>query len=220
MKTPPALFLLFLASASLAAPQTSSPPIGGSGSSTENDVTNDAPCKALTVIFARGTSEPGNVGTVAGPPFFEALQSAVGANMVALQGVNYSASWDGAFEGGDPTGSSTMASLVGQAIKQCPDTKVVLSGYSQGAQLVHNSAKQLSSALTADISSVIVFGDPDNGQAVGSIPTSKVDSFCASGDTVCDGAGIGAGITSAHLTYGQDADQAAAFVAEAAGLSS
>ena len=114
MKTPPALFLLFLASASLAAPQTSSPPIGGSGSSTENDVTNDAPCKALTVIFARGTSEPGNVGTVAGPPFFEALQSAVGANMVALQGVNYSASWDGAFEGGDPTGSSTMASLVGQ----------------------------------------------------------------------------------------------------------
>ena len=42
---------------------------------------------------------------------------------------------------------------VDKAIKQCPDTKVVLSGYSQGAQLVHNSAKQLSSALTADISS-------------------------------------------------------------------
>ena len=64
---------------------------------------------------------------------------------------------------------------------------------------------------------MVVFGDPDNGQAVGSIPASKVDSFCATGDTVCDGAGIGGGITSAHLTYGQDASQAAAFVAEAAG---
>ena len=117
MKTSASLSLLLLASTALAAPQTGFPPtspVGGSGSSTENDVTNDAPCKDLTVIFARGTSEPGNVGSVAGPPFFQALQSAVGADKVALQGVDYSASLSGALEGGDPTGSSTMASLVGQ----------------------------------------------------------------------------------------------------------
>lgn len=34
-----------------------------------------------------------------------------------------------------------------QAVTQCPNTKVVLSGYSQGAQLVHNAATQISSAV-------------------------------------------------------------------------
>ena len=98
------------------------------GSSTENDVVNKAPCKALTVIFARGTSESGNVGTVAGPPFFKALQGDL-PNQVALQGVDYAASWSGAFSGGDAAGSQTMASLVAQAISQCPNTQIVLSGY-------------------------------------------------------------------------------------------
>ena len=84
---------------------------------------------------------------------------------------------------------------------------------------MHNAAKQLSSTQTAAVSSAVVFGDPYNGQAIGSIPASKVDSFCASGDTVCDGAGLGGGgITSAHLSYGNDAGAAATFVQKAAGL--
>jgi len=36
---------------------------------------------------------------------------------------------------------------------QCPNTKVVLSGYSQGGQLVHKAAKQLSAAVAAKVSS-------------------------------------------------------------------
>jgi cutinase len=66
-------------------------------------------CKTYTVIFARGTTEPGNVGILVGPPFFEALKSAVGASAVTIQGVNsYTASIDGYLEGGDPTGSAAM----------------------------------------------------------------------------------------------------------------
>lgn len=65
---------------------------GGSGSSTANDVTNKAACKAITVIFARGTGESGNVGSVIGPPLLKALQSKVGAAKVAFQGVPYPAS--------------------------------------------------------------------------------------------------------------------------------
>lgn len=86
---------------------------GGSSSSTRNDVKNNAPCKPLTVIFARGTSEAGNVGSVAGPPFFKALDSAL-PSQVNVQGVDYAATWNGAFSGGDAAGSRTMASLVGQ----------------------------------------------------------------------------------------------------------
>lgn len=64
----------------------------GSGSSTENGITDKGACTPLTVIFARGTSEGGNVGTVAGPPFFSALRDAVGADKVTVQGVDYPAS--------------------------------------------------------------------------------------------------------------------------------
>jgi cutinase len=66
-------------------------------------------CKEYTVIFARGTTEPGNVGILVGPPFFDALNDAVGANNVMIQGVNdYSASVQGYLAGGDPKGSAEM----------------------------------------------------------------------------------------------------------------
>lgn len=82
---------LFLASSVHASPLAQS--FGGSSaSSTANDVTDDAPCKELTVIFARGTSEPGNIGSVIGPPLLSALQSNLGASNVAYQGVPYPAS--------------------------------------------------------------------------------------------------------------------------------
>ena len=66
-------------------------------------------CAEYTVIFARGTSEPGNVGILVGPPFFDALRSLVGSGNVNVQGVNdYSASVAGYIEGGDPVGSAEM----------------------------------------------------------------------------------------------------------------
>ncbi|KAL8741489.1 MAG: hypothetical protein Q9190_005911 [Brigantiaea leucoxantha] len=215
----PALFqlLLVFAAGGIASPLPSVEELVSRqyGGGTENDVTNQAPCKPLTVIFARGTSEGGNVGSVAGPPFFKALDSAL-PNQVNVQGVAYAATWNGAFSGGDAAGSQTMASLVGQAVSQCPSTQIVLSGYSQGGQLVHNAAKKLSADLTSKVSSVVIFGDPYNGQAVGSIPSSKVDEICASGDSICSrggssGGGGGAG-GSGHLSYGNYASQAAAFV--------
>lgn len=98
-------------------------------SDTENDLVDGSACKAVTVIFARGTSESGNVGSLAGPPFFAALATDIGADNLAVQGVDYAADIVGFLEGGDPTGSALMAQLVAQAQTQCPDTKVVMSGY-------------------------------------------------------------------------------------------
>ena len=46
-----------------------------------------------------------------------------------------------------------MAQLTARAMSQCPNTKVVMSGYSQGGQLVHKAAKQLSAAVAAKVSS-------------------------------------------------------------------
>ena len=63
-----------------------------SSGDTANDVADNTGCREVTVIFARGTSETGNVGTVAGPPMFKSLFNALGTSAVSAQGVDYPAS--------------------------------------------------------------------------------------------------------------------------------
>lgn len=82
-----------------------------------------------------------------------------------------------------------MASLINSASTKCPSAKLVLGGYSQGAQLVHNAATTLSAAVTAKIAAVVVFGDPNYGKAVGTVATSKVLSVCHAQDIICTGSG-------------------------------
>lgn len=84
----------------------------------------------MTVLFARGTTEIGNMGTVAGPPFVSALGAMAGAGNVAVQGIQYPADVPGFLVGGDKGGSALMAKMVGQVRAKCPDTKLVMAGYS------------------------------------------------------------------------------------------
>ena len=51
--------------------------LGVTGGTTDNDLLNGV-CKNLTLIFARGTTESGNVGGIVGPPFVNALVSMLG----------------------------------------------------------------------------------------------------------------------------------------------
>ncbi|KAJ3942062.1 uncharacterized protein N0V96_007551 [Colletotrichum fioriniae] len=179
---------------------------------TFNQLTDGTACRKVTLIWARGTTQSGNVGEAGseGPVFFNALAGLVGTSNLAVQGVDYPASILGFLAGGDAAGSTTMANLVARAVTQCPSTKIVMSGYSQGGQLVHNAASKLTAAQTARVSAVLIFGDPFDGQAVGSIPASKVKVICHDGDNICDGGII---ITADHRNYEQDAPAAAAFVA-------
>jgi hypothetical protein len=101
---------------------------------TRNDLVNGI-CAPVTVIFARGTLELGNVGSLAGPPFFNALADIIGGQNLAVQGVDYPGTIAGYLEGGDPAGAATLASLVNQAASQCPSTQIVLSGYRYGFAL-------------------------------------------------------------------------------------
>lgn len=67
------------------------------------------PCTEYTMVFARGTTEPGNVGILVGPPFISALKSLVGDSALTVQGVNnYGATIDEYLEGGDLAGSIEM----------------------------------------------------------------------------------------------------------------
>jgi cutinase len=97
-------------------------------SDTANDLKNGA-CKAVTVIFGRGSGQSGNIGTTVGIPFFNALAGKIGAANLAVQGVDYPATYEDAGNGGSTAGAQTLVSLVQLASTKCPNTKVVLSGY-------------------------------------------------------------------------------------------
>ena len=107
-------------------------------SNTENQLSL---CRPITVIFARGTIELGNVGRLAGPPFFNALDLEVGASNVAVQGVDYPATIAGYLEGGDKGGAAKLAALAEQAATQCPNTQIVLSGYRYAPRPSHSTSK-------------------------------------------------------------------------------
>ncbi|KAH0429729.1 cutinase [Colletotrichum camelliae] len=175
---------------------------------TQNGLQGGA-CANMIVVFARGTTERGNVGTIAGPPFFQALSAQVGGNL-EVQGIEYPADIPGFLAGGDANGSQEMATLTQQAITNCPNSAVIMSGYSQGGQLVHNGAAMMPAEMTAKVAGVVIFGDPLNGQAVQGVDASRTKVICHNGDNICEG---GNQIRRAHLTYGNDADEAASFAA-------
>lgn len=110
------------------------------------------------------------------------------------------------------SGGPVMASLVEQALKQCPNTTVVLGGYSEGAMAVHNAAGKLTAKQVA---AAVLFGDPLKMESVGRLASADVKEFCATGDPVCENGANGM----AHLTYGSDAKAAARFLVTASGVS-
>ncbi|THY96587.1 cutinase-domain-containing protein [Aureobasidium pullulans] len=182
---------------------------GGFGGSTKNDVTSGV-CKPVTYIFARGTTELANMGSTVGPALEKALESAFGANNVATQGVTYPADVAGAISGalnpGSAQGARTMASLTQQALSKCPDTKVILAGYSQGAEQVHGALQNLQNGQVAV---ALTFGDPLQRMSFRNIDSGRTKIYCNLGDGVCAGAFI---ISAAHLSYAtQDATPAAQF---------
>ncbi|KAI4644650.1 uncharacterized protein J4E79_011087 [Alternaria viburni] len=180
---------------------------------TYNQLTDGTACRRVTVIYARGTTQAGNVGEAnsEGPTFFNALASRVGgASNLAIQGVTYPANVIGFLAGGDAAGATTMFNLINQAITRCPSTKIVVSGYSQGAQLVHTATQRLSASAASRVTAVVTFGDADRDESFGSVAASKVLIICHAGDNICDNGII---ITPEHRNYEIDAPTAAAFVA-------
>ncbi|KAH8155087.1 uncharacterized protein LAJ45_00096 [Morchella importuna] len=176
---------------------------------TRNELLEKKTCAPVIVIFARGTTEPGNVGDDVGPYFFDAL-AALKPGKVAVQGVNnYPADVWGYLGGGSDTGAADMAASVAKAATQCPGSKIVLSGFSQGAQVVHKAAKRIPSALYANVGAIVLFGDPNNGDSFPGSLNANVKTFCHFGDLICLGWPVP---LPPHLNYEDDAGAAAQFV--------
>lgn len=177
-----------------------------------NQLTDGTACRPISVIYARGTSQAGNVGeaTAIGPVLFNSIATRVGGvDKLAVQGVNYSADIIGFLQGGNPQGTTAMLNVITSTASRCPLTKIVLAGYSQGGQVVYNTAQKLSPALGARISAVVTFGSPRLGQPLGTIDPSRTWGICHTGDNICEG---GIWITDEHRNYQKDAPAAAQFI--------
>ncbi|KAF2847067.1 carbohydrate esterase family 5 protein [Plenodomus tracheiphilus IPT5] len=176
---------------------------------TELETGSSSACPKAILIFARGSTESGNMGASTGPPLASALERTYGAAQVWVQGVGgpYSADLASNFL---PGGSSTAAfnegvRLFNLANSKCPNAAIVAGGYSQGAALIAGSVSRLSATVRNQVKGVVLFGYTQNQQNRGTIPNypaANLKVYCAFGDLVCDGTLT---ITPAHLTYSDEA---------------
>jgi cutinase len=177
------------------------------------------PCPDVQVVFARGTGEPAGVGPT-GQAFVDSLRPRVGARSFDVYPVNYPASkeWDTGLDGIRDAGAHVVSMA-----HDCPKTKMVLGGYSQGAAVmgfVTSAAvpdgidpatvpKPMDPEVADHVSSVVLFGMP-NGRAmnflgeppvmIGPLYQAKTIKVCAPEDPVCsDGLNF-----AAHDTYVDD----------------
>jgi cutinase len=84
------------------------------------------------VVFARGTFEPAGVGGT-GQAFVDALRGKVGGKSVDVYPVNYPASLDFSTAA---DGIIDATNKIRDVAATCPNTKMVLGGYSQGAAVI------------------------------------------------------------------------------------
>ncbi|PNS20149.1 hypothetical protein CAC42_5599 [Sphaceloma murrayae] len=185
--------------------------VGGRIGTTANELRGA--CQPVTFIFARGSTEAGNMGSIIGPPVANGLKARF---RVAVQGVDYRAGLDtnALPDGADPAGIRDMKNKISEAASKCPNTKIVVGGYSQGAATTHQAVEELPAATRNRIVGAVTFGDTRNVQDRGRIPNyppAQTKIFCNAGDLVCSGTLV---VGAAHLTYGTDANAAVSFLAQ------
>lgn len=180
------------------------------------------PCPDAEVLFARGTGEPPGIGKV-GNAFVSALRAKVPDKAIAAYGVNYPADYNFLQATG---GANDVTGRIQHLVDTCPDTRLVLGGYSQGAAVMDivtavpvagiSLSQPLSPQASDRVAAVVLFGNPSkrlgNVLALASPQyTGKTIDLCSGSDPVCsDGRNW-----NAHTQYVQAGmtNQAAAFVA-------
>ncbi|ORV82395.1 cutinase family protein [Mycolicibacterium iranicum] len=180
-------------------------------------------CSDVEVVFARGTAEPAGLGLV-GQAFVDDLQNALGGRTVSVYAVNYPASYD--FLQSAPAGADDASAHIQATAAACPDTSIVVGGYSQGAAVVDlitadpgaafGFGRPMPPAVAGHVDAVAVFGNPSNKigrplTAISPLYGSKTIDLCNGADPVCSAGDD----RPAHSQYVQAgfAQQAANFVA-------
>jgi cutinase len=188
-------------------------------------------CPDAEVVFARGTTETPGVGPT-GQAFIDSLRARLGAKSVGVYAVDYPATTDfpTAIDGINDARTHVLATVA-----NCPTTKIVLGGFSQGAAVMGFmtanavpdgvSPSDVPAPMPPDvanhIAAVALFGKPSTrfmrairepAITIGPEYVAKTIDLCVDNDLVCttDGRSF-----SAHNQYAETGmiDQGADFVA-------
>jgi hypothetical protein len=188
------------------------------------------PCPDVEVVFARGTTEPPGVGPT-GQAFVDSLRARVGTKSIAVYPVDYPATTD------FPTatdGITDASAHVRSTVATCPNTKLVLGGFSQGAAVIGfvtanvipdgAPATGVPNPMPPDVAdhvaAVALFGKPnirfmrainEPQITVGPLYAGKTIDLCVPDDPICSSGTD----FNAHMQYAETGmvDQAATFTA-------
>jgi cutinase len=168
--------------------------------------TVSAACPDVEVVFARGRIEPPGVGAV-GDVLVNSLRSQT-TKSVGVYGVNYPADVDAA------SGASDISNHARSMANSCPDTRLVIGGYSLGATAADLAARtRLGPSASRNVAAVVLFGNA--AFRLGPAPgfAGKTIDQCADGDPICGrGFNWDSHLQPSYIGSGL-VDQAAGFVA-------
>lgn len=195
--------------------------IAGPGSSVPQ--AQAAGCNSVEVVFARGTTEAPGIGRV-GQAFVDALRNQTGRS-IGTYGVDYPATYDFLAAA---QGANDASAHIQWVMANCPNTRIVLGGYSQGAAIVDVvssvpfPAVGFNNPLPPDavdhIAALAVFGNPTAKVGIpltdSPVYGGKAIDLCNDNDPVCSGGDD----VAAHRGYGPGSPQVIQAAAFAAGL--
>lgn len=152
-------------------------------------------CPDVEFVFARGSGEAPGLGMV-GTPLAGSLASDLPGKTVEDYAVTYAASLDQTSAG---PGATAMSDHIIAVAAQCPATKFVIGGYSQGASVtdiaagistVLGTGTTIPTALAPRVAAVVTFGNPflwsfTTPAAASPAYGPKWYDFCAPGDPIC-----------------------------------
>jgi cutinase len=178
-------------------------------------------CPDVEVVFARGTNEDVGLGVVGGT-FVDQLRGKLGGRSVGAYAVNYPATFDFLKAA---AGANDASGHIQYMANNCPNTRLVLGGYSQGAAVIDVISAVpvpgvgFDSPLPTDVAdrvaAIAVFGNPSAklGLPLTASPAwgGRSIDLCNAGDPICQTNGES---VAAHRAYaGGPTDAAANFVA-------
>jgi cutinase len=171
-----------------------------------------AACSDAEVVFARGREEPPGVGAV-GDALVNSLRGKTRMS-VGVYGVNYPADIS------TGSGANDMSAHVQSMARSCPNTRMVLGGYSLGAEVADlvtggragfGFTNPLPPGTDQHIAAVALFGNGTRRLAPAF--AGKTIDQCAAGDPICGrGTNWPSHLQPSYIDSGL-VDQAASFVA-------
>ncbi|ULN41278.1 cutinase family protein [Mycolicibacterium crocinum] len=155
-------------------------------------------CPDVHVVYARGTDTIPPFDQV-GQALVNSLSTQLAGRSMSVYGINYPATWD--LNNGTTSGANDGWVHIQNLVAACPATRLILGGYSQGADVIDlltttsgaafGTPTPMPDAIASHVAAVVVFGNPSRKVGGGPLPSrsplygEKAVDVCLTGDPIC-----------------------------------